>query len=82
MHHSARNDQFPFHTFPLAPGTDYSKFTTGCAHYRQLIYFTSITQKAHGTNKRVLEVADVCVSDLAWWMKAENPGKKHHIIDR
>ena len=38
MHHSARNDQFFFHTFLLALETDYSKFTTGCAHYRQLIW--------------------------------------------
>ena len=38
LHHSARNNQFPFHTFLLAPEIDYSTFTTDCVHYRQLIY--------------------------------------------
>ena len=38
MHHSARNDQFAFHTCLMAPETDLSSFTTGCAHYRQLIH--------------------------------------------
>ena len=33
------------------------------------IYFTSITQKAHGTYKRILEGADVGVCGLAWWRK-------------
>ena len=40
MHRSAGNDQFAFHTFLLAPGTDQSSestFTTGRAHYGQLI---------------------------------------------
>ena len=36
------------------------------------LYFTSITQKAHGTYKRVL---DVRVCSLAWGKKPENPGK-------
>ena len=30
-HHSERNDQFAFHTSLLAPETDLSSFTTGCA---------------------------------------------------
>ena len=37
MHHSTRNDQFAFHTCLMAPETDQSSFTMGCAHYGQLI---------------------------------------------
>ena len=37
MHHSAGNDQFAFFTFPLAPDTDKSTFTSDHAHYGQLI---------------------------------------------
>ena len=37
MHHCAGNYQFVFHTFFLASDTDKSTFTTGRAHYGQLI---------------------------------------------
>ena len=39
MHYSARNDLFDFHTYLLAPETDKSSFTTGCAYYGQFISF-------------------------------------------
>ena len=38
-------------------------------------HFTSITQKAHGTYKHVLEGADFGVTGLTWWRKPENLGK-------
>ena len=38
------------------------------------IYFTSITQKAYGTYKRVLEGTGVGVYSLTWWRRPNNPG--------
>ena len=39
MHDSAGNDEFAFRTFLLAPDTDKFTFTTGRAHYGQLIFY-------------------------------------------
>ena len=53
MHLSARNDQFAFHTFLMAPETDLATFTTVCVHYGRLISFCF--------SLCVCEVASACV---------------------
>ena len=50
-------------------------FSHYCSKNKNLnaIYFTSITQKAHGTYSCILESADVGICGLMWWRKPENP---------